>query len=193
MTIGDRIRFHRKKAGLTQKKLGELSETSETTIKQYESGKRQPRIEQLQKIAEVLKVPISRLLDVEDDGYSLHLHREEKKKQYGQAVINFKAFDDLLSAIGCELYFPENELMPTEWHYKGKVIKCIPETELNNLQNDIFSYTKFRLEELIKKYNTPTPQPHKNEQLNAAHANNYTDASEDLKAAEEKIMDDENF
>ena len=36
--------------GLTQRALGELSGTSETTIKQYELGKRQPRIKQLKKL-----------------------------------------------------------------------------------------------------------------------------------------------
>ena len=41
---------------MTQKQLGELSGTSESTIKQYELGKRQPRIEQLKKIAEALGV-----------------------------------------------------------------------------------------------------------------------------------------
>ena len=51
MTIGEQIRTVRKHLKLTQKELGQLSGTSETTIRQYESGKRQPRIEQLQKIA----------------------------------------------------------------------------------------------------------------------------------------------
>lgn len=51
MTIGKQIRYIRKYLGYTQKELGMLSKTSETTIKQYESGKRLPRIEQLQKIA----------------------------------------------------------------------------------------------------------------------------------------------
>ena len=49
MTTGELIREHRKRMGLTQKRLGELSGTSESTIKQYELGKRQPRIEQLKK------------------------------------------------------------------------------------------------------------------------------------------------
>ena len=54
MTIGEQIRFVRKHLGLTQKELGQLSKTSERTIQQYEAGKRQPRIEQLQKIAYAL-------------------------------------------------------------------------------------------------------------------------------------------
>lgn len=63
MTIGEKIKCFRKEAGLTQKKLGEISGTSETTIKQYESGKRQPRIEQLRRIAAALGVYISDLVD----------------------------------------------------------------------------------------------------------------------------------
>lgn len=59
MTIGEQIKNYRKAAKLTQKKLGELSNTSERTIQQYEAGKRQPRIEQLQQIAGTLNIPIS--------------------------------------------------------------------------------------------------------------------------------------
>lgn len=62
MKIGERIRVYRTNAGLTQKQLGNLSGTSETTIKQYELGKRQPRIAQLQKIADVLDVSVNNLL-----------------------------------------------------------------------------------------------------------------------------------
>lgn len=62
MNIGDRIKEHRKKARLTQKQLGELSGTSERTIQQYESHKRQPRIEQLHKIANALSIPIEDLI-----------------------------------------------------------------------------------------------------------------------------------
>lgn len=56
MTIGERIRQARKERGLTQKQLGEVSGTSETTVKQYERGVRQPRIDQLQRIAAALGV-----------------------------------------------------------------------------------------------------------------------------------------
>ena len=62
MDIGDRIKEYRKKARLTQNQLGELSGTSERTIQQYESHKRQPRIEQLHKIANALSIPIEDLI-----------------------------------------------------------------------------------------------------------------------------------
>lgn len=61
MTIGDCIRKYRKQKGLTQKELGELSSTSESTIKQYETGKRSPRIEHLMRISIALGVSLDDL------------------------------------------------------------------------------------------------------------------------------------
>lgn len=67
MTIGEQIRTVRKHLKLTQKELGQLSGTSETTIRQYESGKRQPRIEQLQKIAYAFGGSISDIFIIDGD------------------------------------------------------------------------------------------------------------------------------
>ena len=50
MPVGERIRAARKSAGLTQAQLAEKSGVASISIHQYESGKRQPRIEQLKKI-----------------------------------------------------------------------------------------------------------------------------------------------
>lgn len=77
MTIGEKIRKLRNYTGLTQKTLGKLSGTSETTIKQYESGKRQPRIEQLKKIAKVFDFPLYLLVD---DNYELENVELEMKR-----------------------------------------------------------------------------------------------------------------
>lgn len=63
MTTGERIKEARKKRGFTQKELGILSGTSEITIRQYEIGKRQPRTEQLHRIADALGVSVSSFLD----------------------------------------------------------------------------------------------------------------------------------
>lgn len=63
MTMEDRIKTCRKKAGFTQKQLAEKCGMAEITIRQYESGKRQPRIEQLRRIAAALGVYISDLVD----------------------------------------------------------------------------------------------------------------------------------
>lgn len=62
MTIGERIKVARKERRMTQKQLGAVSGTSETTVKQYERGVRQPRLDQLQRIADALDVPVGELL-----------------------------------------------------------------------------------------------------------------------------------
>lgn len=67
MTIGERIKQERKAKGLTQKQLGELSGTSEITIRQYEIGKRQPRLEPLRQIAKALGVTVSVFIEDEPD------------------------------------------------------------------------------------------------------------------------------
>lgn len=54
MTVGERIRAARKKAGLTQKELGERCGIAEPTIRRYELGKLNPKIETLKKIAKPL-------------------------------------------------------------------------------------------------------------------------------------------
>lgn len=72
MDIGQRIKAARKDIGLTQDQLAQKSGVATITIRQYETGKRQPRLEQLQKIADALDVSISYLLGIVDiDGYLL--------------------------------------------------------------------------------------------------------------------------
>lgn len=63
MDISEKIKQARIKKKLTQKQLAQLSEVAEITIRQYEAGKRRPKIEQLQKIASALNVPVSAFID----------------------------------------------------------------------------------------------------------------------------------
>lgn len=65
MMIGKRIRELRTLNHLTQKQLGELSGLATGTIQQYELHKRQPRIEQLRKIAKALGLKVSDLIEDE--------------------------------------------------------------------------------------------------------------------------------
>lgn len=61
MDLGQRIRTARKKANLTQAQLAEKIGAATITVRQYELGKRQPRIEQIQDIAYALNVEFSDL------------------------------------------------------------------------------------------------------------------------------------
>ena len=82
MTIGQRIREARKNAGLTQRELAEKSGTATGTIQQYELGKRRPRLEQLQRIADTLDVSVGYLQGYESmdlkklvDAFTVHDYR----------------------------------------------------------------------------------------------------------------------
>lgn len=57
-TTGDRIKYFRITKGLTQKELSDLIGVRYQTLQFWESGKRNPKIENVSKIADVLKVDL---------------------------------------------------------------------------------------------------------------------------------------
>lgn len=63
MTIGENIRRLRKEKGYTQKQLAEKCDMYESQIRKYESGKANPKLETIQKIAKALDVHSLVLLD----------------------------------------------------------------------------------------------------------------------------------
>lgn len=63
LSVGENIRRQRKKKGLTQKKLAEITKLNEVTIRSYEAGKYKPKIEALQKIADALEVSTDSLMN----------------------------------------------------------------------------------------------------------------------------------
>ena len=62
---GEAIKRARHDCELTQEELGKKIDVAAITIRQYESGKRSPSIEQIRKLAFALAVPIGDLLDDE--------------------------------------------------------------------------------------------------------------------------------
>lgn len=133
MNTGELIKNYRKIAGLTQKELGTLSGTSERTIQNYETGKRQPRIEQLQKIAPILNVSVLDLLgEPQHDECFWTSYLEDKLRQIGCKL----TYDEEDAAIWIEL--PEGTLEITE-------------QDLRELDDSTVSYLRFKLEELKEK------------------------------------------
>lgn len=61
MNLGEQIKKYRKEAGLTQKELAEILDVATGTIQQYELGKRQPRLEMINRIAGALGIGVRRL------------------------------------------------------------------------------------------------------------------------------------
>lgn len=67
MTIGESIKFYRKQNKLTQKQLANMCNLAEITIRQYEADKYIPKIGNLQKISAALNIPLTTLMDVNND------------------------------------------------------------------------------------------------------------------------------
>ena len=65
-TIGDRIRAARQARGLTQTELAKLCFTSQPAVADWEAGRRTPKTDTLQRIANALRVKTSELLEEEE-------------------------------------------------------------------------------------------------------------------------------
>lgn len=64
MTVGEKIKTYRKMRGISQKTLGELAGgINEVTIRKYEAGDRNPKPDQLLKIANALGISINIFMD----------------------------------------------------------------------------------------------------------------------------------
>lgn len=63
MLIGQRIKYFRKGAKITQEELAKSCGISLASLKNYESGKREAPLETLRKISRIFGVPIATLID----------------------------------------------------------------------------------------------------------------------------------
>ncbi|MFV0441688.1 MAG: helix-turn-helix domain-containing protein [Lachnospirales bacterium] len=63
MTVNEKIKYYRLNNGLTQKELAERSGVSEISIRKYEAGDRNPKPEQIKKIADALGIGANLLMD----------------------------------------------------------------------------------------------------------------------------------
>lgn len=63
MKIGDRIRSHRRRLGLTQKELAERVGVSTGTIGMYETNKREPDLQMIRRLAAEFGVSVSELVE----------------------------------------------------------------------------------------------------------------------------------
>lgn len=67
MATGELIRKRRLELGMTQRELGERCGIAEPTIRRYEAGKLNPKLETCQKIATALNVPVAYLLNISSE------------------------------------------------------------------------------------------------------------------------------
>lgn len=77
MTVGEIIRELRLQKGLTQKQLGDLCGMADSAIRRYESGRANPKLETIKKIADALDTSIDILLEDNWEKYLPHFIRDE--------------------------------------------------------------------------------------------------------------------
>lgn len=92
MAVNENIKRFRKERGLTQKKLSELCGIAEPTIRRYEAGTLNPKIETVEKLASALGVTAFNLMGVEY-WYKKYPDIVKKSKEY-------EGFIDYLNSLG---------------------------------------------------------------------------------------------
>ncbi len=115
MNLGSNIQKYRKKAGLTQKELAEILDVAVGTIQQYELGKRQPRLETIDKIASALGVSPYEMIG-EEYAYMKYPNLKE-------IDIENKAFVKYLNSLG----YLVNDISEPVIVKKADIIDQIPE------------------------------------------------------------------
>lgn len=79
--IGYNIKSARNAAGLTQEELARQCGVATITIRQYESGKREPKYDTLERLADALDVPLEVLLGIGDSVKTELVPTNERQRQ----------------------------------------------------------------------------------------------------------------
>lgn len=92
MAISENIKRFRKERGLTQKKLSELCGIAEPTIRRYEAGTLNPKIETVEKLASALGITAVDLMGAE--------YWDKKYPNITQKYKEYEGFIDYLNSLG---------------------------------------------------------------------------------------------
>ena len=98
-SFAQRLRKLREKAGFTQEQLAELIGVHEATIRRWELSQRQPRLEEIKKLAEALNLPENELLNGEIEQPGSWALRIEVANDFKQEVIDLTKKVPCISSI----------------------------------------------------------------------------------------------
>lgn len=148
MSVGENIRKLRKEKGLTQKRLGELSNINEVQIRQYELGKANPKLQTIHKIASALEVPYFHLLDEADRDAIIH----GKKNPFTDEVTQQRKIYDIINKL-IKLGFTVETGLNVKNNTVGifldnELYLVTTDEELIALEKDTDDYLKFKLMDL---------------------------------------------
>lgn len=79
MTVGERIKTIRLKRGFTQKQLAERCKIDAANLRKYESGRQNPKMQTLEKIATALNVPLANLIVYYEEFEKIFENEQEEK------------------------------------------------------------------------------------------------------------------
>ena len=135
MTLGERIKQLRQEKGLTQKAMGERCGMPDSQIRQYESGKIIPKLEQIVRMAAALGVdPFDDIL------ISKQMFRTTADLEDEALFIYLKSLGYSISLLDDEYYCLS---------YKNTTLKITHKT-VADLLISIDDYTIYKLEAIIK-------------------------------------------
>jgi len=110
--IGEIIKQLRLEKGLTQKKLAEMTNISEISIRKYENGERKPKIEVLQKLADALEISLNQLMENEKKEYFLGLGETIKKLRKYEKLTQIQLANKVGIGVASIQRYERNELQP---------------------------------------------------------------------------------
>ena len=119
--LANKIKEYRKLRNMTAQDLSEKSGINLSTIKKYETDGRNPKIEQLQKIADALEVSVFEFLDIE-----------------------IKSVSDILSLLN-----KMNESTSMNWVIDEETGKANISFNINEINKSLCDYTLFNNDELL--------------------------------------------
>lgn len=164
MSFSDKLYKLRISKGISQKELADNLGVAQSSINYWEKGQRDPSITVVKKIAEYFGVSLDYLMEI-DDNHAV------SGAEFSDLVRKYR----ILDADGKETV---DFILDKE--YK----RCANDFMIKNSNGTNYMLEKVRKKESADRFTA---------YLNAAHADNYADAPEELKEQEEKMMDDEDF
>lgn len=179
-SIGENIKKFRKAKGLTQERLAELSGLSTMSVRRYETNERTPNIKQLRAISATLGVMLSDLTNEDREGGGWDIDSQSaagrRSKETGRTVS--------LENAAAGRFYSENELILLDEYRK---LNEKGQKKAKEYIYDLTEQPKYLkeayLEETAAGYTV----------LSAAHARTDIEVTEEMRRADEKIMDDDNF
>lgn len=84
--FNENLKAAREYRGMTQKEVAESAGVAKSTYSLYESGGREPNVETIKKLADILNVSADRLLGIDDEPHTIAAHFDGT--EYSAAELN---------------------------------------------------------------------------------------------------------